>query len=313
MPRIIVHKYPQALFPTMAMAVHGGAGDINAQTQRQHIAGVRRATAAGRAVLESGGSALDACLAAVCVMEDDTAFNAGLGSLPNQAGVVESDAAVMSEPCNGKSPYFGAVSALARAKHPSLVAGRLAFEPKTHFLTADGAQSYALAKGYEFYTDAELAAGYAWKLHHYKRFLTYNPQTHALPIGDTVGAAARDCHGHLAAVTSSGGVPYKWVGRVGDSCLPGAGLWADEWSASSSTGFGEFIMRAMICIKAGTLLTRGSSAGEACRTVISDMGDIGGTGGLILLTKSGEMACAYNTPFMGRGFWRDGEPIQVAI
>ncbi len=190
---------------------------------------------------------------------------------------------------------------------------RLAFEPKTHFLTADGAEAYALAKGYDFYTDEELAAGYAWKLHHYKKFLTYNPQTHALPIGDTVGAAARDCHRHLAAVTSSGGVPYKWVGRVGDSCLPGAGLWADTESASSSTGFGEFIMRAMICIKAGNLLTHGRTAGEACRTVIHDMGGIGGSGGLILLTRSGDLACAYNTPFMGRGFWRQGEHIQVTI
>jgi beta-aspartyl-peptidase (threonine type) len=313
MPRITVHNYPDAIYPTIAMAVHGGAGDINPQTQRQHIAGVRRATQAGRAVLESGGTALDACLAAVCVLEDDTAFNAGLGSLPNQAGVVESDAAAMYEPCDGKGPYFGAVSALPRAKHPSLVAARLAFEPKTHFLTADGAEAYALAKGYEFYTDAELAAGYAWKMQHYKKFITYNPQIHALPISDTVGAAARDCHGYLAAVTSSGGVPYKWVGRVGDSCLPGAGLWADEWSASSSTGFGEYIMRAMPCIKAGNLLGHGRTAGEACRTVISDMGLIGGTGGLILLTKSGDMACAYNTPFMGRGFWRPGFPLQISI
>jgi beta-aspartyl-peptidase (threonine type) len=214
----------------IAIAVHGGAGPISASAIARRRPGMERAAAAGWRVLEDGGSAFDAAIAAVVVLEDDPRFNAGRGSFLTEEGVVEMDASVME----GTTLRAGAVAAVRQVANPILAARAVVAEAREVFLVGEPVVALARRHALRVVADDELitaAARRAWLARR------------AAP-GETVGAVARDARGGVAAATSTGGVAGKRCGRVGDSAVIGAGTYADDASgAVSATGPGEAIIR----------------------------------------------------------------------
>ena len=209
-----------------AIVVHGGAGEEQAEERAARRAGVERAADAGRAVLAAGGSAVDAVVEAVAVLEDDPHFNAGLGSVLTEEGVVEMDASVM----DGTTLGAGAVAAVRGVANPVRAALAVMREGREVLLVGDPVAALARRYGLRVVPDAALVTPAAQA-----RWLRRQQQT----PGNTVGAVARDAAGHLAAATSTGGVAGKRAGRVGDSAILGAGTYADDAvGAGSATGLG---------------------------------------------------------------------------
>ena len=123
-----------------------------------------------------------------------------------------------------------------------------------------------------------------------------------------------DASGHVAAATSTGGLTAKRWGRIGDSPLIGAGTYADDRSAAvSATGSGEYFIRAVAAHQlAERVRLAGQSLQEALDTVLADVGDLGGSGGLIAVAPSGEAAWGFTTPAMYGGM-ADAASRRVAI
>jgi beta-aspartyl-peptidase (threonine type) len=275
-----------------AALVHGGAGDLPGDRLGRHVEGCRVAAAAAAEVLRAGGSALDAVERAVVVLEDDPCFNAGIGASLNSDGLIELDAALME----GSHLRAGGVCALPPFPHPIAIA-RAALDDGRHALYAGGgAARFALEHGFTPSTSDAMTTGAAraqWAAAR-ARLATEGW------AGGTVGAVARDARGTVAAATSTGGLVNKLPGRVGDSPLFGAGTYADDdGGACSATGKGEGLMR--VCLaKAATDAMRGRvHPEEAARSVIRAMGArVGGTGGVILVDRTGRIGLARNTRSM---------------
>jgi beta-aspartyl-peptidase (threonine type) len=227
-----------------ALIVHGGAWAIPADELEAHKEGCRRALDVGWQLLAQGRSALDAVEAAVRVLEDDPAFDAGVGSVLNRDGIVELDAAIME----GEQLRSGAVAAVRRIRNPITLARRV-LESQVILLTATGAERFAESVGIPFCDPSELIV--ARERERWTALLKQGPvraqDAFVANPGDTVGAVALDQRGHLAAGTSTGGTANKLPGRVGDSPLIGCGLYADDQSgACSSTGWGESIIKVVL-------------------------------------------------------------------
>jgi L-asparaginase / beta-aspartyl-peptidase len=306
---------------TYALAVHGGAGTIrrdalSAEQETAYHAGLRRALEAGRAILAAGGSALDAVTQAVVTLEDDELFNAGRGSVFTCNGTQEMDAAVM----DGRERRAGAVAAIFGPKNPVLAA-RAVLEHSSHvLLVGDGALAFCREHAVPFAGHDYFATESRWAA------LQQTLEQRARGIGEsgddddarrhgTVGAVARDHGRNLAAATSTGGMTGKLPGRVGDSPLIGAGIFADNATcAISATGDGEFFIRFGVAHEvAARMRHHGDSLAEAARAVIVELGQIGGSGGLVAIGRNGELALPFNCSGMYRGFVREGGVIHTAI
>jgi beta-aspartyl-peptidase (threonine type) len=304
------------------LLVHGGAWAIPADAAAAHQAGVRNALETGYAVLSRGGSALDAVEAAVTVLEDNPAFDAGRGSFLTSDGRVQLDALLM----DGGRMKAGGVACVERLRNP-IQAARLVLEKSRHvYFVGPGAEQFAHAHGMALIDNAELvldrererlaqaqarqAAGLAdlsfsgQALHDDK-----SPET-ALPADpdgfdshDTVGAVALDGRGNLAAATSTGGTLNKTPGRVGDSSLIGCGCYADNLSAAVSlTGWGEPIMKLVLGKWATDRVAAGTAPELAAQEAIAYLYNrLGGHGGIILLGPDGRFGLAHNTPAMAWG------------
>ena len=205
---------------------HGGAGVVAPERHARLRAGVREAAARGHAILDAGGSALDAVVVAVRLLEDDPEFNAGHGSALTRDGAVETDAAVM----DGATQRVGAVGAVPELGM-AIALAREVLEAGEHVLLVGPA-------ALRFASERGIAAAPAGSL------ITERARSRlADTLKGTVGAVARDRDGRFAAATSTGGISGKRAGRVGDSPVPGAGTWADARCAISATGDGEAILR----------------------------------------------------------------------
>jgi beta-aspartyl-peptidase (threonine type) len=216
-----------------AIIVHGGAGDVSADRHARLRDGVRAAAAAGDAVLERGGSALDAVVAAVRVLEDDPEFNAGTGSALTRDGTVETDACVIS----GRDLRVGAVGAVPDLGN-AIALAHAVLESNEHVLLAGpAAWRFAAEVGITPASPGSLITERA------RTRLAATLAGQLEPSGGTVGAVARDAAGNFAAATSTGGISGKRAGRIGDSPIVGAGTWADRNVALSATGDGEAILR----------------------------------------------------------------------
>ena len=287
---------------TWKLVIHGGCGamrpeTVSAEQEDAARAGLSAALDAGEAILAAGGDALDAVEAAARVLEGDRAFNAGRGSVLNANGMVELDAAIM----DGRDRRAGAVAGLRTTRAP-ISAARAAMEHSPHvLLTYEGAEQFAREQGLEqvdnawFVTpqrqaqlDKVMAAGGAFDTD-----IKYG----------TIGAVACDVNGHVAAATSTGGLTAKRWGRIGDSPLIGAGTYADDRAAAvSATGLGEAFIRAVGCHQlAMRMLLSGEGLQAALDAVLADVKALGGTGGLIAVSPSGEAAWGFTTPGMYRG------------
>ncbi len=272
------------------IGIHGGAGEIPADKRDAHAEGCAAAARAGAEVLARGGSALVAVQRAVEVLEDDPQFNAGTGACLTEGGALELDASIM----NGADLSAGAVCALPPFFHPIAIA-RAVLDDGRHILyAADGAARFAIEKGFAR-VDPEAMITAAVR----ERFKRGAARAEGY-AGSTVGAIARDKHGHVAAATSTGGTFFKRDGRVGDTPLIGAGTYADDGAgAASATGLGEAIMR--VCLTKTTIewLRSGMPAEEAARSAAKLLVERGrGSGGLVLVDKHGAFGFARTTETM---------------
>ena len=280
-----------------SLIVHGGAGDVSSSDPEGAgaIDGCSIAARTGYAVLARGGSALDAVVEAVRVLEDDPRFNAGRGSVLNLDGVVECDASVM-----GGDGRAGAVACVHDVKNPVALA-RLVMERTPHVLLAGpGADAFADAHGVPrtlpgvLVTDAVRAR---WRQALIDRASASG--------GGTVGGVARDGAGRVAAATSTGGTMLKLPGRVGDSAVIGAGTYADDAAgAVSCTGAGEAFIKATAAARAVEAMRAGRSPSGAALEALVWTRHHGGTGGLICVDRAGRLGQAFDTPRMAHA-WLD--------
>ncbi len=267
----------------VALIAHGGAGNWRPGTETDAVKGVREAVARGRAVLRAGGSALDAVCATVVFLEDDPHYNAGTGACLNFDGFCELDAGVMESRGPGptatgtQTPRVGAVAALQRVKNPILVARKVMEETDHVMLAGEGAQRFARAMGFADHDPVTPARRKDWE--EKRRHLDETPGRHSLHMrrflkehpgysGGTVGAAAVDVNGVLAAATSTGGVTLKLVGRVGDSPLAGAGNYPSRHVAASATGTGEYVIRSLATRSISDAMERGATLANALADVM---------------------------------------------
>lgn len=284
-----------------SIIVHGGAWDIPDILVQANIRGCELAAKEGYDRLESGASAMDAVVEAVAAMEDDPAFNAGVGAVLNQSGQVQLDAIVM----DGASLRSGAVAAIQYTRNPVRVA-RTVLERTAHsLLVGEGALIHADDQGFERCSVEDLLVGR--ELDNYKEFLktgVMRTRRHFSGEADTVGACAVDDEGHVACATSTGGIPRKYPGRVGDSPIIGCGAYADDRvGAASATGWGEQVMAVVLSKTAIDLEERLSDPDKACEEAISALKDrVDGLGGVIMVDADGQVGYHHNTPRMAFAF-----------
>jgi len=290
------------------LVIHGGAGVILARisnSQRpQYEASLGRILESGFEILERGGSSLDAVTAAVCMLEDDPLFNAGIGAGLTREGSAELDAAIM----DGRDQNAGAVAAVKHVKNPVTLARRVMERSRHVLLVGAGAEEFALEEGMQLLPNQYFrTADRIRQLEGERR----GERGGDLVLGSqgTVGAVALDVAGNLAAATSTGGMTNKLPGRVGDSPIIGAGTYAKNGvCAVSATGHGEHFIRSVAAYHiTAAVQYRGLSLESAVRELVhAILPKLGGLGGIIAVGTRGNIVMDFNTQGMFRGA-RDSE------
>ncbi len=289
----------------VSLALHGGAGgrveELESERRAAYEQGLLAAYQAGWRVLAAGGDALDAVCASVEVLEDDPLFNAGHGAALTASGQAELDASVMTG-----SGLAGAVAAAKYARNPVRLA-RAVMEHTEHVLIVE--------------PDVEFLQRYGLDVVERDYFVTEPRQQQLRRVLDgravaarhgTVGAAARDAAGRVAAATSTGGMTGQADGRVGDSPIVGAGVYArDQVVAISCTGDGEAFIRGVVAHDvAARIRYAGASLAEAVRgTFEHELTQRGATGGLVAVGGDGHVVVAHNSPMMFSARGTGPEPV----
>ena len=274
-----------------SLIVHGGAGDVPAAAAAAQVVSCERVAAEAARILAAGGSALDAVQRAVELLESDPLFNAGTGACLDADGRLSLDASIM----DGADLRAGAVCALPAFEHPIAIARRVMDDTPHVLLAGEGATRFALAQGFTRADEEAMiteASRKRWKQ------ARENKGVEGW-AGGTVGAAARDARGHVAAATSTGGMVNKRVGRVGDSPLIGAGTYADdEAGACSTTGHGEAMIR-ILAAKRAVDGMRDARPEASARAAMAHMhARTAQTGGVILVGNDGSLGLARTTRTM---------------
>ncbi|AOL93758.1 isoaspartyl peptidase/L-asparaginase family protein [Porphyrobacter sp. LM 6] len=327
--------------PKWSLAIHGGAGTLDPaqmtpDKRAAYEADLQKALDAGSKILADGGSAMDAIKAAIIIMEDSPLFNAGKGAVFTWDGTNELDASIM----DGRDRSAGAVAGVKTVKNPILLADTVRTQSEHVFLVGKGAEDFAVSKGFAVTPPEYFATPF-------RREALERLKAEKLSALDvdhkfgTVGAVALDSQGNLAAGTSTGGMTGKRWGRVGDAPLIGAGTYADNRAcAVSATGWGEYFIRVgvahEICSKirrpepqCGVVESDDGVGGHVeCRSfralsqeraqaaadaVMADVKELGGDGGVILVTPEGHAIFSFNTTGMYRGRATSAGVREVAI
>lgn len=292
--------------PNIALAIHGGAGtfrkELTPEREKMYQEALTHALQTGYEILNKGGNALDVVEASVRYLEDCPLFNAGKGSVFNHEGQIEMDASIM----DGRTLAAGSAAFITNVKNPVSLA-RVIMEKSEHVMLAGpGAEKFALEKGLEI-----VDASYFFTQHRYDSWQRMkNQDITELNLG-TVGAVALDQEGNLAAATSTGGMTNKKFGRIGDSPIIGAGVYANNNTcAVSSTGHGEYFIRLNCAYDISALMEyKRLSLDVATNEVIRKLRSLGGSGGVIAVDGKGNISMSFSTETMFRGLIRnDGIP-----
>ncbi|MEL6925401.1 MAG: isoaspartyl peptidase/L-asparaginase [Bacteroidota bacterium] len=299
-----------------AIVIHGGAGTIKKENMTaEKEAGINAALNAaldvGEKILQDGGTALDAITQTIMILENSPYFNAGKGAVFTHEEKNELDASIM----DGQTQNAGAIGGVTNIKNP-ILAARAVMENSVHvMLSGAGAEAFAKSQGIEqvdpsyFHTDSRWESLQRAKAKEMQTgYLSGNPD---YKFG-TVGCAALDKAGNLAAGTSTGGMTNKRWNRIGDAPIIGAGTYANNNTcATSSTGHGEYYIRYVVAHDISAMVEyKGTPFPEAAKYVIEDkLKRNGGSGGLIGVDKYGNVAMPFNTAGMYRGYAKPGERV----
>ena len=308
------------------LVIHGGAGtilkeDMTPDLEKAYMDGLNQALQVGFAVLEEGGTAVNAVKASLVLLEDHVLFNAGRGAVFTKKGVQEMDAAIM----DGQSLAAGAVAGVRNVRNPIELATEVMRNSNHVFLSGKGANDFAIKQGIKLEPDEYFFSQFRydqWKAirdsdtysldhtHHHLEELMRDKKF------GTVGAVACDQHGHLAAATSTGGMTNKKYGRIGDSPLIGAGTYAnDATCAISCTGHGEMFIRAVASYDVSCLMEYSQlSLQEAMDRVVNNkLKQLNGEGGMIGVDGKGNYAMIFNSAGMYRAVKNSDNFSQVLI
>lgn len=302
---------------TFGLAIHGGAGTLprdqmSPERERHYRAGLDAALAAGFAVLEGGGSSVDAVTTAVVSLEDNELFNAGRGAVFTLDGRNELDASIM----DGATLAAGAVCGLTRIKNPVALAREVMEHSEFVLLSGAGAEDFAASRGFGFVSGDYFHTAARWAQLERIRGGDAGLSPMTISHVGTVGAVALDTAGHLAAATSTGGMTGKRFGRIGDSPIIGAGTYADDRScAVSSTGHGEIFIRAAVAHDIGARMRHGGrTLGEAVHEVVmGELAALRGEGGVIAIDAEGRVEMQFNTEGMFRAARVSGGAARIDI
>ncbi|MFS4484176.1 isoaspartyl peptidase/L-asparaginase family protein [Hyunsoonleella sp. 2307UL5-6] len=309
-----------------SLVIHGGAGfikkdNISAEKEIEYRNKLEEAIRVGYTILKDGGTSLDAVQQTINILEDSPLFNSGKGAVLTNEGTCEHDASIM----DGKTLNAGASAGTKTVKNPINLA-RAVMEKSPHVMLARaGAETFAKAQGLTivdpsyFYTEKSVKALERVKASESKKVASFFDADIQNSKFGTVGCAALDTHGNIAAGTSTGGMTNKRWGRIGDSPIIGAGTYANNNTcAVSSTGWGEYFIRGMVAYDISALMEyKGLSLAEASKEVIQNklpsVGDGKGNGGIIAIDANGNMVMEFNTPGMFRATMNDKGDLYIGM
>lgn len=310
----------------LSIAIHGGAGtivkeDMTPELEAAYRKSLQQAMDAGYAVLENGGTSINAVIAAVVVLEDDPLFNAGKGSVFTKKGLNEMDAAIM----DGSTLDAGAIAGVRNIRNPVELAEEVMLHSGHVFLSGKGANDFAIKQGIKLEPDEYFYSEYRydqWREIRDSDLYQLDHKSDKL-VGlmknkkfGTVGAVACDEDGNIAAATSTGGMTNKRYGRIGDSPMIGVGTYANNKTcAISCTGHGEIFIKAVAAYDVSCLMEyKNMTLQQACEEVVlKKLVEIKGEGGLIGMDAKGNAALVFNSAGMYRAFKNSEGESLVAI
>ncbi len=314
--------------PRIGFVLHGGAGvikrgSLTPEREKEYRAKLEEAVMAGYKALQDGKSSLDAVQTAIIILENSPLFNAGKGAVFTADGKNELDASIM----DGRDLNVGAVAGLHTVKNPILLA-RAVMEKSPHvMMIGDGAEKFAKEMKIEIVPEKYFFVQSRWDslqqiIKREKELEKEKKEGKKVSINQffempsnkfgTVGAAALDKDGNLAAGTSTGGMTYKKYGRVGDVPVIGAGTYANnETCAVSATGWGEYFIRLGVARDISALMEyKNMSVQDAADLVIKQkLQKAGGDGGVVAIDKAGNIGISFNSEGMYRAYIKDGKPV----
>lgn len=322
---------PQVETADFAIIIHGGAGTIlkknmTPEKEAAYKAKLEEAIRVGYEILKNGGSSLDAVEKTINVLEDSPLFNAGKGAVFTNAETNELDASIM----DGKTLNAGASASTTTVRNPINLARAIMEESKHVMLSGKGAEIFAKEQGLTivdpsyFFTENRLESLKRVKQREAQKEAKIDTESAYLDFYDadiknakfgTVGCAALDKNGNLAAGTSTGGMTNKRYGRIGDAPIIGSGTYANNATcAVSSTGWGEYFIRAQVAHDISALMEyKGLSLKEAAKIVLDKVKELGGDGGIVAVDKNGNMVADFNTAGMYRASMNDKGELTIGI
>jgi L-asparaginase / beta-aspartyl-peptidase len=296
----MINLYKYTIMKKYSIVLHGGCGLVS--EKGEYIDTITRIVSEASKLLEGDVAALDAVEFAVQQLENEPIFNAGKGSVFTHEKTIEMDAGIM----DGSDLSAGAIAGVKGIRNPISLARTVKEKSKHVFMIGEGAMSFASENGYEFenqeyFETAERKKQLEEALVADAVILDHSgpqapPREHKL---GTVGAVAYDQSGHIAAATSTGGIVNKRFGRVGDTPIIGAGVYANNKTCGvSATGFGEQFLRTVLAKSiSDNIKYTGNGAMDAAQEGINELvRDVNGQGGVIVIDHTGEIGFAHSTP-----------------